>query len=133
MTRTASYSHFWQHFYRRPEGVIVSLCALFLHVHRGNSAYPHKGILRSVTKDCNGHLELPGKVCDFCFLENNQDVQPLHSFEMFTRVCSTQPIANKEFTKTLGTSIHVLSLDMHNNQAANTAILDLLALFISYR
>lgn len=44
-----------------------------------------------------------------------------------------QPIANTKFTRTLGTSMCLLSLDMHDNQAANTAILDLLALFLSYR
>lgn len=105
----------------------------FSHVKRGSSAYPHKGILRSVTKGCFGHLELPGKVCVFCFLENNQDGQLLHSFEMFTRGCSSQPIAKTKFTRTLGTCMYLLSLDMHDNQVANTTCLDLLAPFLSYR
>lgn len=131
MTRTTSYSHFWQDCCWRPEGGFCPCVPCFLRVN--SSARPHKGILRSVTKDCCGHLELPGKVCGFCFLENNQDVQPPHSFEMFTRVSSAQPIANAKFMRTLGTSKYLLSLNMHDNQAANTALLDLLALLLSYR
>lgn len=102
----------------------------FLHVNRGRTAYPHKGILRSVTKDCCGHLELSGKVCGFCFLENNRDVQLLHSSEMFTRGCFTQPVANTKFMRTLGTSMYLLSLDMHDNEDPNTTCFDLLALFL---
>ena len=71
----------------------------------------------------------------FCFLENNQDMQLLHSFEMFTCGCPNQPIANTNLMRSLRTSIFSLSLRMYYNWAENTRIsscLELLPLFLCY-
>lgn len=71
----------------------------------------------------------------FCFLENNQHMQLLHSFEIFTCGCPNQPIANTNLTRSLGTSIYLLSFGVHYNEAAKTgrsSCLELLPLFLCY-
>lgn len=56
----------------------------------------------------------------FCFLENNQDMQLLHSFDMFTCGCPDQPIANTNLPRSLRASMYLLSFCGHYNLAANT-------------